>query len=187
MVSPPPMMTRSAGRPRCVPAILAPRIPVPASPIRVTATISHSRAVAVGANSPSSGSRPPMKKLAAEAVAACSGRAAVMSECPSSSRKWAPSGSASCSARGYLLGQWLGHPAPPVDAHQLRQFGLGVGGQFTRLSDAQRAAHPDVQAAMYSRRHRIKSGLGIALSCTSDGQKHVRLRTGSRLHTRRIA
>jgi hypothetical protein len=47
--------------------------------------------------------------------------------------------------------------------------------------------HHDVQAAMYSRRHRIKSGLGIALSCTSDGQKHVRLRTGSRLHTRRIA
>jgi len=66
-----------------------------ARPISVTTTISPSFVVGVGAAKPSSGSRPPMKKLAADAAAACSGRAAVIWEWPSSSRRCEANGSAS--------------------------------------------------------------------------------------------
>jgi len=65
-------------------------------------------------------------------------------------------------------------------AQRMRDATHLLRGSFVACLDRLTATH------LYSRLHPIKSGSGIAPNCTSDGQRHVRSRTGNRLHIRRI-
>ncbi|KAG9579154.1 hypothetical protein KCV01_g16257, partial [Aureobasidium melanogenum] len=64
-----------------------PRIARATSDTATIATVTYSRGARAAARM---GSTAPLAKLTAEAAAACTGRAAVSSDMPSSSRKWAP-------------------------------------------------------------------------------------------------
>jgi len=96
--SAPPTPTRTAARVRGAPPSPAPTTPNTQSATRVTAAMTALRGPAGASAATSNGMMAPAAKLAADAPAACGGRAAPASVWPSSSRRCAPRGSASWSA-----------------------------------------------------------------------------------------
>ena len=75
------------------PPAQAPTAPSPAS-VTSEAKVTTGMIIPIGdRNTASSGMAAPDAKVTAEVSAACTGRATVMSEMPSSSRAWAPSAS----------------------------------------------------------------------------------------------
>jgi hypothetical protein len=73
----PPITTRSVGVKIFEPAILALITPVISSPARVNPTMLRATVPVVGAKAPANGIKPPDVKAAADAIAACTGRAYV--------------------------------------------------------------------------------------------------------------
>ena len=117
-----------------------------ARPTRVTATISHSFVVGVGATNPSSGTRPPMRKRAADAAAACTGRAARDVGVSEFITQVGPQRVGVMQRLGDLLCQVVGQAAVAVDAGELGEFGLGVGGEFALFFGAVAAFDVDLRA-----------------------------------------
>ncbi len=64
----PPVTTRSVGASTGDPEVFAPIMPVRIKPAMAKATMLHAAAPGVGANAPKKGIKPPMMKLAADAI-----------------------------------------------------------------------------------------------------------------------
>ena len=73
----PPIITRSVGVKIFDPAILALRTPVKSNPTIVKPTMLNATVPVVGAKAPTNGIKPPEVNAAADAIAACTGRAFV--------------------------------------------------------------------------------------------------------------
>ena len=73
----PPITTRSVGVKILEPAILALITPVKSKPTRVNPTMLSATVPVVGAKAPANGIKPPDVNAAADATAACTGRAFV--------------------------------------------------------------------------------------------------------------
>ena len=97
MAMSPPARTRRVARRMGAPPNRPPSAPVPASSSIATAKITGTRAALGVAIAAARGSAAPAEKLAAELSAACNGVASPAPVIPSSSRRCAPSGSASIS------------------------------------------------------------------------------------------
>ncbi|MNS08433.1 hypothetical protein D3C72_398940 [compost metagenome] len=90
MARAPQKTTRVTDRPMGAPPALAPRAPSRAKPINADPATHSARPVMGAIAATTRGRAAPAEKVTAEVIAAWMGRAAVISDMPSSSRAWAP-------------------------------------------------------------------------------------------------
>jgi len=111
-----------------VPAARAPSRPATASPMIVTETIDTSRAPCPLTSMPRNGIRPPRVKLAADAAAACSGRALRLLAVPELVAEMGLERVFVVQRRGDLLGESTWDASFFVDPGELLQLTGRVGG-----------------------------------------------------------
>ena len=134
MASAPQKVTRTAATARGAPPARAPSPPSSARKTSELPATSGTRSAVAETAATITGSAAPTAKVAAEASAACSGRAVWISERPSSSRACAPRASCVHQLHGHLMRQLRVEPAAPVDGSQFFHFVLGVLGELAAFA-----------------------------------------------------